>query len=317
MVFYKAVLESNGDYVIVHEAFSDFFSFIRKVIDKIIDFVKSLFKRFITSLNSAIKREQYLKNHKDDFKNFGKNHEFKFDGYEFSILPGIPKTDVLQSFADSMNDIDLAQFASREYPVGGPTKDATIKTHVQKKYDDMVADNDGSYYDRKRGETIGKPDEAITQSDYANVLFSLFRNEVSSKEEIDVTAPRIVEFYSRFEGSKSLETQITKEKDAVEKAYKDIKNKVEKALKRTADGKNIRVATGVDTEDPEIAVSADVVQILDLFVKAKANQIQMLSDIHTLAFSAKLDAISDCFKQDKAVLYKALYKIQGINKEDK
>ena len=31
--------------------------------------------------------------------------------------------------------------------------------------------------------------------------------------------------------------------------------------------------------------------------------------IHTQAFSAKLEAAKDCFKQDKAILYKALQKI--------
>ena len=56
---------------------------------------------------------------------------------------------------------------------------------------------------------------------------------------------------------------------------------------------------------------------MEQYKKAKINQVQQMSNIHALAFGAKLDAAKDMFNQDKAVLYKALYRIQGMPKEKK
>ena len=48
----------------------------------------------------------------------------------------------------------------------------------------------------------------------------------------------------------------------------------------------------------------------DIFVKNKVDQIQRCSDIHVLAYGAKLDAMQACLKQDKAVLYAAYNKVR-------
>ena len=62
-----------------------------------------------------------------------------------------------------------------------------------------------------------------------------------------------------------------------------------------------------------ITVSTEVMNQIDLFVKKKAEQIIEMCNIHSLAFSYKLDAIKDCYKQDKDVLYKALSKLASVN----
>ena len=48
----------------------------------------------------------------------------------------------------------------------------------------------------------------------------------------------------------------------------------------------------------------------DLYTKIKVDQITEFSNIHTLAFSAKLDALKESYKQDRALLYTALLKVQ-------
>ena len=50
---------------------------------------------------------------------------------------------------------------------------------------------------------------------------------------------------------------------------------------------------------------------IDMYMKAKVTQVQQMSSIHTMAFSAKLQAAKDCFVQNKSMLYKALSKIKG------
>ena len=46
-------------------------------------------------------------------------------------------------------------------------------------------------------------------------------------------------------------------------------------------------------------------------IKMQANAIQEISNLHTTAFAARLDAYKDQFNQDKTILYKALYRILG------
>ena len=48
-----------------------------------------------------------------------------------------------------------------------------------------------------------------------------------------------------------------------------------------------------------------------MYMKAKVTQVNQMSSIHSMAFSAKLQAAKDCFVQNKAILYKALAKIKS------
>ena len=59
------------------------------------------------------------------------------------------------------------------------------------------------------------------------------------------------------------------------------------------------------------ALSSGVYNKIDMYMKAKVNQVQQMSNIHTMAFTAKIQAAKDCFVQDKKILYKALAKIKG------
>jgi len=54
------------------------------------------------------------------------------------------------------------------------------------------------------------------------------------------------------------------------------------------------------------SMTTDFMSTVDLYIKSKCNLIQEFSNIHAMAFTAKLDAVMDCNKQDKAILYKAL-----------
>ena len=58
-----------------------------------------------------------------------------------------------------------------------------------------------------------------------------------------------------------------------------------------------------------MTMSADFMAQLDLYVRAKVDQIQEYSNIHILAFTAKLDAIRDAYRQSRNVLYSALSKV--------
>ncbi len=50
---------------------------------------------------------------------------------------------------------------------------------------------------------------------------------------------------------------------------------------------------------------------LSQFIKAKATQVNKYSSIHSLAFTAKIQAVKDNFIQNKIILTKALVRIKG------
>ena len=73
---------------------------------------------------------------------------------------------------------------------------------------------------------------------------------------------------------------------------------------------NIKKSKDSTDNQQGFSMSADLMYKLDLYTKAKVDQITEFSNIHTLAFSAKLDALKESYKQDRALLYTALLKIQ-------
>ena len=305
-VFYKSLLESGNNHIVINESFSDFFQSIKNVIRKVIEFVKSIFKRFLTKLNSLIKREKYLKNHKDDFNKFSSKNEFTFDGFTFTFLPTIPAVNTLTDYSKSIEDINVSGYAKGE----------DAKQTLKAKYETFIRDLDDHIYDEIRAQCIGSDSKYIYETEYAKELFCIFRDDQSTKEPIEVTASKVSEYYSRFTNFDKLEKEIKKDRDRIEKEYEKLKKQVDAAVKKTADGSSMTVDDVNGVAGNPFVADKDMVAILDLFVKAKANQIQNISNIHLLAFGAKLDAIKDCFNQDKTVLYRALSKIQGTLKEE-
>ena len=51
------------------------------------------------------------------------------------------------------------------------------------------------------------------------------------------------------------------------------------------------------------------------WLKIQSSKVNQMCQIHTQAFSAKLEAAKDCFKQDKQILNKAIQKI--LKRSDK
>lgn len=314
-VLYKSIIESAGNEEVIQEGFNDFFSKVKKIIDKFIEFIKSIFAKFITSLNSAIKSDKYIIKHKEDFKKFSDKNEFTFDGYEFTIYSNVPVINALESFNKEFMEIDFNELNNVEE---NNNRYKTIADTITAKYNDFINSLQNDWYDNFRARTIDA-NGPIMQSDFLNELFSTYRNGYSDKVNITVNNSYINEAYNRFDKYKSMQNDTKNIKEKIDKEYNAIKKQVEGMINRNYD-KNPSAITAVikgpDGEIPNFVLNNDILTKLDLFVKAKVGQVQEMSAIHGLAFSAKLDAISDCFRQDKTILYKALYKIQGTIKNE-
>jgi DNA-binding protein YbaB len=111
-------------------------------------------------------------------------------------------------------------------------------------------------------------------------------------------------------------SEIKKYQSNVEKEYKALKNSIEEMQKTNyKDGKSSVSILFPGEETPiNVTYSNELMNSINTWCKAKVNQVQEITNIHSLAFSAKLDAVNNCYKQDKAVLYQALNNMQKTTK---
>ena len=121
-----------------------------------------------------------------------------------------------------------------------------------------------------------------------------------------------------------MKKQITSDQTRIERDYEQVKKQVKDLTKRNGDlnlsafidrlpedmRKAVKKERGSSDNQQGFSMSGDLMYKLDLYTKTKVDQITEFSNIHTLAFSAKLDALKESYKQDRALLYTALLKIQ-------
>jgi hypothetical protein len=301
---YKSISETT-EYDVVTESFSDFFAKVKEIITKFLNFIKSLFNRFIIALNKFVSSDKYIKKHKDDFKNFDtEKHNFKFDGYKFTLVSDVPVINALATFEQDFIDLDFSNL-----------KDADkIVKEINAKYKALSDSLQFDFYDKFRALVMGNSEGSVSSSDYYDELFSLFRDGNNTKQELDITAADIHESLARFEGYKKFQDETKKIKDKIDKEYNQIEKAIQNMVYRNKDNDLTKLmsisVTDYNGSKVPLQVNNEIMAKIDVFIKAKVNQVIEMSNIHSLAFSYKLDAISDCYKQDKQILYTALNKMQ-------
>jgi hypothetical protein len=302
---YRAIYEADN-FVAVNEAFSDFFQKIKDIIKSFIKYIKSLFERFITTLHRIVNSEKYLIKKEDVLKKFNSDHEFDYDGYEFTIEPNIPVCDALVEFNSEFVKLDLSQLGA---------DNRKNKDKLKELYKNVKDEIDGEKYDKLRGKVIGQPDRAIYQSDFSSELFELFRNNMDSTSIFTVDNAKVMECFRDMKDYKETEKNVKKTKKELENQYKQIEKQIDRMVssERTAGGFKVKSNDGA-VGGTEATLDNDSMNQLNLYVKALTNQITEMSTIHSIAFSQKLDALKDKYVQDKRILYIALSKIEKDKK---
>lgn len=329
--FYRCLTESGDNDTIIMEGFSDWFSGFKNIIKKIIDFLHALLNKFLVGLNMLFKRESYLRDHKKDLWKFNENHKFHISIYKFTIdnVP-VPQDSVLRDFKtgsaklifsdkDDLHGVDYESilkdrannFEERNNEIvrkTGYTPEKSLKD-IKDAYDKFSdALNDGTYYDYIRGEILGQKGIRIDAADFSKELFEVFRDGQSAKEDTEIEANEVHEAWNRFSNYEKIKKETTKRKNNVEKEYKSIQKKIEHSVK--VNGEKLTYSS-TDGTDVVYNIGSEVARKYESMIKMQATAIQEISNLHTTAFAARLDAYKDQFNQDKTILYKALYRILG------
>jgi len=297
---YNNINESCNDPIVVRESFSEFFDGIKAFIGKIITFIKKLLAKFWVRINSLFMRDKYIEQHKEELSKFTSTHEFDISGFNYKFVEGVPALEILQTFSDSIADFKIDKTDSAK---SAKDLQASYNTFLDKK-------NSNSYLDTTRKRCIGAKSN-IDESDFKDELFKVFRDGDSSKVKITVTTAIVNEALAFFTGYDKMKTSTQRHADNVEKLYNGIKKNLDTVTKETVDGKEqVSIEDIVDGD-----TSSNKIAIYDLFMKAKSQEIQEISNMHLIAFSAKLDALKDCFTQDKQIMYGAFKKLLAKNEE--
>lgn len=303
---YKNILECT-DQEVLNESFNDFLSKAKTMIDKFLKFIKSMVDRFIAYLNKMIASDRYIRKNKDIFKKFTDDHEFELDGYYFTFDENIPAINALAEFNKDFLELDF------DIMNGNKSNGDYIK-YITAQQGTLSSKLNNGFYDQFRAEVLGKENYEITQGEFAEELFETFRGGYSKKDTITINAENLINSLSFFLNYKDFEKEVKKTKDKIEKEYRTIEKSVERLIKK-GDSLEKTIALVVSPEydgapSESFNVSQEVFNKLNLFTKAKINQISEMSAIHSMAFSYKLDAIKECYNQDKKILYRALSEIQ-------
>lgn len=209
-------------------------------------------------------------------------------------------------------------------------KDATekINSELSKRIDEVNDKND-DFYEEFRGIILGKANEKFDSKEFTDELFKIFRNDDDSTSSITIDSGFVSDAYRRFDKYKDMVKAIEKNKNDIVKDYEDLEKYLDKMIKYNKDTHKIDITTSGgreyatrnlqriefgNTKDKVIydSSTADRMQSLLKVYSARVNQ---MCQIHTQAFTAKLEAAKDCFNQDKKILNKAIQQI--LKRSDK
>lgn len=347
--FYKNILESADSQEVINESFGDFFRKAKEIIKKFLEFIKKIFAKFVTKLNSLFKSEKYLEKHKNDFAKFESEDEFTISGYKYTVIGNtapvnravdlwfndVDNGNIKTSNIEGNDDFNYssASYANAENGLDSDDKKTKARQNatvvaIEKKYRTLV-DGLEDWYDKFRGHILGKNNEDITSSEYDEELFRVFRDDYDKPSDITIDYNAVNTAYSEFTGYHNLIREIEKDRREIESNYQKLERALETALHKEKSGDGMfTVKFNVTTSNTyasdnmsklssanDIKVNNDIYNKIDLYMRAKVTQIQTMSSIHTQAFSAKLQAAKDNFVQNKQILYKALSKIQSHKKK--
>jgi hypothetical protein len=322
-------MESCDSPEVIHEGFGDFFGKVKEIIKKFLAWIKKIFNKFIAKMNSMFKAEGYLKKNKNEFSKFKTEDEFEFEGYKFTNLYDGGNVPIISAMnlGDVNNSLESA-FGS-----------GTLNYDVLKSKYDGYEDSKEDFFDTFRGKVLGDQND-IPASQFDEECFMKFRDDSKDKSKFTITSSEVNDAYTRFDGYDKLKKAVEKTRNDIDKEYGALERYFEKSYKLSKDSFKITDYTGsnktyVDAQRTHLAMQsgdynygdtqsgavgssakssatpAEQKSLIESFLRARAAQVNQMSNIHGIAFSAKLTAAKDCFNQDKAILYKALSKIKG------
>jgi len=289
---YVAISESKNETMVL-ESFNDFFAGVHDIIMKVIKFIQSIAERFLTALMKFINSEKYLVKHKKDFDSFKSSDEFKFMGFNYTFNDYIPSTQAITDTADFFSDLS---------GIGELNLIQVRGVNNAINFEDA--------YDNFRGSILNTT--PISASEYDEELFKIYRDGEMDTKELDADRAVIMKSKDRFFSYSKTKNKVESDVRSVRTSYNELEKRIKDVVGNYG-GINVAAFNSImptTSYAVPASIPADVQNALNIYMKNKCTELQEFTNIHILAFTAKLDAMSECYKQDKNILYTALSRIQ-------
>ena len=154
-------------------------------------------------------------------------------------------------------------------------------------YNTLMEELRGEFYNKFRAEILDIKGE-ISALEFGDTLFNIYRDGGNRIDAV-IEKDEILEIYKRFKNAKYYLNNVERQKDNIIKEYDRIRKDL--ANVKLSDVASM-LGTNVDVLDER----------LQNYIKAKTEQLLNMCSIHTMAYTAKLDAIAALYLQDKAIL---------------
>ena len=320
---YKSLLEAGEVRSLQEAAYASYASSSKNIIDRFLEFIKRIFNKFVTGMNKLVKSDKYIIKHKKDFDKYGVAKQFSMKMFNYTYLndDSFPAIHAYENYCKTI-DVSGANVISITKGKLSSENGDLLLTQTKAAYDNFKESCD-DWYKTFRALVIGKENESYTAAEYELALYEVFRNGESTPVETEVSSTDVYTALERFETYEKCLKQVTSYKNKLEREYRQIQN----ALKNTAIGYTIgdtegklafayhddMFAQNTDVKDAYEARKDKIDPILDSINKSKIQQIQEMCTIHSLAFTKKIDAIKEAYRQDKKLLYAALNKVNAVH----
>ena len=272
--FYKRLNESDSS--LSNSIFKEFISAISSIIDK---FDKCMMDNH-SNYYSSLKR-QMMNDRNSIMLDKNKVTDIRVNNiYNFTISQDIPKPIGRNLY---YNEVDKLQKILKNNTLSQEQKAMNLLFI----YNELVDDLRGGFFDRFRGEILDMNKE-ISAIDYADTLFAIYRD---GGKQISTVLERedIIAIDKRFKDAKTYLVSVERDRDNIIREY----NRIRKDLNNI---KLTDVASLLGSNAEEIN---DKVQ---RYIRLKTEQLLNMCSIHTMAYTAKLDAVASLYMQDKAIL---------------
>lgn len=295
--FYRTVLEAGDDNIyLINESFEDILNDIKNIIKKMIAYVESIAKRFITSLAKFIGSDKYIMKMKKEISKFPKDESFTISGYTYTIDENIPIVDIVE--------LDLAPlYHELEKIKDSDNIDAKI-TILKNIMDELCSD---TKMDEIRAKILDVKTYKISETDFEKEVFSVFRDGKSDESDININREDVMKALNSYDGYSNKTKAVTRTRDKIKSKYRALENSIDTTIAN-------KVNEIINSSSVSTQTKTSLKNSLDSILTSQVNNIRRISNEHIKAFAAKLDAYNALIVQDRNILYKAL---SVVNKDIK
>ena len=301
---YKALAENTTDTTVMLESFSDYYVQMDAIIQKFLKFLRFKIDDCIATVTNYMDETKIISEHKKALTEEIKFYENdSIEGYNFTIEEDVPDVSVLDNFNASLFD--------QLYKPG--MLDMTVDS-VKQTVTAMELENDIRVF---RAKILGI-DGTLSDSEFIRQVYMIFRDNVSNMIELNIDAKTIRDIAEKWFKHYEFKSELNKQYTQIEKAYDGVLKKIEK-LTQNNHGMSIAAFTnimpgdigvtkieGKDIDAAGTMMSPDMMLQIDIYTKAKIDQLQKYTDITCMVMAAKMDAIKDMIRQDRSILLSAI-----------